>query len=79
MEMSGQIYAPAALPPGKESPLPIREEAERAPDPVYGKENMCLNYHESKLESSAVQPVAIPTELFRLQFVVLHKSILEPG
>jgi len=27
MEMSGQLHGPAALPPGKESPVPIGQEA----------------------------------------------------
>jgi hypothetical protein len=58
MEMRGQIYVPTALPPGKEPPLPIGEEPQRAPYPVYREEKSCLNYHESRLESSAVQPTA---------------------
>jgi hypothetical protein len=27
LEVSGQLHAPAALPPGKQSPVPISEEA----------------------------------------------------
>jgi len=35
MEVSGQLYAPAALPPGKEPLVHIRQEAGRAPGPVW--------------------------------------------
>jgi hypothetical protein len=34
MEVSGQLHAPVALIPGKESLFPIGEEAEWAPEPV---------------------------------------------
>jgi hypothetical protein len=34
MEASGQLHAPAALPPGKEPSVPIRYEAGWAPEPV---------------------------------------------
>jgi hypothetical protein len=33
--VSGQLHAPAALPPGKEPLVPIGEEAEWAPEPVW--------------------------------------------
>jgi hypothetical protein len=35
MEVSGQLYAPAALAPGKETPAPIGQEAGWAPEPVW--------------------------------------------
>jgi hypothetical protein len=35
MEASGQLHIPAALPPGKELPVPIREEAGWALEPVW--------------------------------------------
>jgi hypothetical protein len=35
MEMSGHLHAPAALPPGKEPPLPIEQEAEWTPEQVW--------------------------------------------
>jgi hypothetical protein len=35
IEVNGQLHAIAALPPGKESPVPIGYEAERAPEPVW--------------------------------------------
>jgi hypothetical protein len=33
MEASGQLHTPAALLPGKEPLVPVREEAGRAPEP----------------------------------------------
>jgi hypothetical protein len=35
MEVSGQLHAPAALPSGKEPPVPIGYEAGWAPQPVW--------------------------------------------
>jgi hypothetical protein len=35
MEVSGQLHAPAALPPGKEPLVPIGQEAGWAPEPVW--------------------------------------------
>jgi len=35
MEVSDQLHAPAALPPGKESAVSIGQEAGWAPDPVW--------------------------------------------
>jgi len=35
MEVSGQLYATTALPPGKELPVPIGKEAGWAPEPVW--------------------------------------------
>jgi hypothetical protein len=34
MEVSGQLHDPAALPPGKEPPVPIGKEAGWAPEPT---------------------------------------------
>jgi hypothetical protein len=35
MEVSSQLHAPAALPPGTELPVPIEYEAGWAPEPVW--------------------------------------------
>jgi hypothetical protein len=35
LEVSGQLHAPAALPPGKEPPVPIGLETGWAPEPVW--------------------------------------------
>jgi hypothetical protein len=35
MEVSGQLHAPAALPPGKETPVSTGYEAEWAPEPFW--------------------------------------------
>jgi hypothetical protein len=40
MEVSGQLHAPAALPPGKEPLVPIGQEAGWAPEPFWMQ---CLN------------------------------------
>jgi hypothetical protein len=35
LEVSGQLNAPTALPPGEEPPVPIGKEAGWAPEPVW--------------------------------------------
>jgi hypothetical protein len=35
MEVSGLLHAPAVLPPEKEPPVPIQQEVEYTPDPVW--------------------------------------------
>jgi hypothetical protein len=66
--MSGQLHAPAALPPGKEPPVPNGYEAGWAAEPVWNSwrgEKSCP-YTDSNLDPSAIQPVAVPTALSRL-------------
>jgi hypothetical protein len=64
MEVSGQLDAPAALPPGKEPTVPFGQEAGWL-------ENRSGRYGEEKhlnptgYGTQVVQPVAIPTELSR--------------
>jgi hypothetical protein len=60
LEVSGQLHAPAALPPGKELPVPIVQEAGWTPVPVWTtwrRENF-WPYRDSNSDSSVVQPVA---------------------
>jgi hypothetical protein len=58
MEVSGQLHAPAALPPGKEPLVPIRYEAGWAPEPFWTR------WFKEKFSAPAgnrtpiVQPVA---------------------
>jgi len=57
MEMSGHLHDPAAFSPGKEPPLPISQEVECAPEPVWsgGEEKnptICCEY------TPVIQPVA---------------------
>jgi hypothetical protein len=57
MEVSGQLHAPAALPPGKELLVPIGEEAGWAPEPFWTwwwREK----FRESNPRTPIVQPVA---------------------
>jgi hypothetical protein len=66
MEVSGQLYAPAALPP-----VPILCEAGRAPEPVWTlcriETSLALQGNELRsLGHLACSPVTIPTELSRL-------------
>jgi hypothetical protein len=58
--VSGQLRAPAALPPGEETPVPIEEEAGCTPDPVWTtwrRENS-WPYRDLNSDPSVVQPVA---------------------
>jgi hypothetical protein len=58
--VSGQLRSPAALPPGKEPPVPIGFEAGWAPEPVWTtwrKDKSC-SYRDSNSDPSVVQPVA---------------------
>jgi hypothetical protein len=58
MEASGQLHAPAALPSGKEPPVPMEQEAGWAPEPawtLWSKEK-CLSPAGNR--TPAVQPVA---------------------
>jgi hypothetical protein len=60
--VTGQLQAPAALPPGKEPPVHIRQEAGWAPESdwtVWKEENSCIAGNQTR----AVQPVAIPTPI----------------
>jgi hypothetical protein len=58
--MSGQLHTQAALPPGKQAPVPIRQEAGWAAEPVWttwGRENSSP-YRDSNSDPSVVQPVS---------------------
>jgi hypothetical protein len=60
MEVSGQIHAPAALPPGKEPSVPIEYEVGWTPDPVWmtwGSENSCSHW-DLNSDPLVVQAVA---------------------
>jgi hypothetical protein len=69
MEVSGQLQALAALPPGKEPLVPTGYEAGWAPESVWTLWNKEISYpcRESHPDSLAAQAVAIPTELSWLQ------------
>jgi hypothetical protein len=58
--MSGQLHAPAALPPGKEPPVPIEQEVGWTSEPVWTiwiRENS-WPHRDSNSDFSVVQPVA---------------------
>jgi hypothetical protein len=54
--VSGQLHVPAALPPGKERPVPIGYEIGWTPEPVWT--TWRRPYRDSYSDPSAVQPVA---------------------
>jgi hypothetical protein len=69
MEASGQLHAPAALPPGKEPPAPIGQEAGRVPEPKYTETELTLLVNVISLDFNA------PVPAFH-KFLNLKKSIL---
>jgi hypothetical protein len=61
MEVSGQLHTPAALPPGKEPPVPIAQEAGWASEPVWTRcpwEKFPAPAGNQTPNHSIVQPVA---------------------
>jgi hypothetical protein len=58
MEVSGQLHAPAALPPGKEPLVPIGYEAGWAPEPVWMRLRKKNSNPLPGLELPIIQPVA---------------------
>jgi hypothetical protein len=56
--VSGELHAPAALHPGKQTPLPIGQEAGWAPG-QYGRYAEYRNVASSGNRTPAVHPVAI--------------------
>jgi hypothetical protein len=60
MEMSDQVHTPVVLPPGKELPVPIVEEAGWAPEPFGTLWNTEKSFTSVRNRSLAV---AMPTEL----------------
>jgi hypothetical protein len=64
MEESGQIHAPAALPPRNKLPLFIIYEAASTSEPVWTLFRCLLPWCELNYNFSAIQPVASP--LYRL-------------
>jgi hypothetical protein len=60
LEVSGHLYAPVALLPGQETPVPIGYEAEWTSEPVWKSRRggkSCL-HRDSNSDPSAIQPVA---------------------
>jgi hypothetical protein len=60
MELSGQLHAPAALPPGKEPVIRIGYEVGWTPEPVWTTWGSKNSYPHRDLNSdpSVVQPLA---------------------
>jgi len=78
MEVSGQLHAPATLPPGKEPLVPIGLEAECAQSRS-GRGEEKNSQPLPRLEPPNIQPVAqrYTTELFRL--LLLKWMLKEQG
>jgi hypothetical protein len=67
MEMSGELHAPASLPPGMQPPVPIVWEAGRASEPVWTLWEQFLVFTANRTPTPRLSSlVAIPTELSRL-------------
>jgi hypothetical protein len=66
MEVSGQLHAPAVLTPGKEHPVPIGEEAEWAPEPVWTRCRI-----EKPPSPGRIRTPIIPVCVFNLSSVVV--------
>jgi hypothetical protein len=82
--MSGQLHAPAALPPGKEPTVPTGQEVGWAPEPIlttWRRENTTL-YRDSNSDPSVAQlaasrytDCAIPAPtvtIYRCQYYISH-------
>jgi hypothetical protein len=53
MEVSGQLKAAATLPPRKEPPVPMEQEAGWAPEPIVNSQN-CVHPQSDILNSAQV-------------------------
>jgi hypothetical protein len=72
IQMSGQLHAAAALPPGKEPLIQIEEEARQAPEPAW----MLWEREKSLVPTGNRNPVvAIPTQLSQLHKVTCCNNI----
>jgi hypothetical protein len=60
MEVNVHFHVPAALPPGKGPPVPIGQEAGRAPEPVWTtwRREYSWPYRDWNSDPSVIQPVA---------------------
>jgi hypothetical protein len=67
MEVSGQLYAPVALPPGKNPSAHriTRRVGVRIALNGYGEQKIPYPYQASNTENSSTYRVAIPTTLFQ--------------
>jgi hypothetical protein len=76
MEVSGPLNALGALPLGKESSIPIEYEVGRAPEAVWTLWKKIKDLTPARNPTPLLQPIAIPTELARLTYLGVVKSIL---
>jgi hypothetical protein len=70
LEVSGQIHAPAALPLGKEPPVPIGEEGGWATEPVWTtwRRQNCWSYRDSNSDPSVGQSIASSYTDYAIQY-----------
>jgi hypothetical protein len=76
VEVSGQLHVPAALPPGKESPVQGAGCYRTGIDIVECRQISC-SCQKSNSNHPNPQPVAIPTDMARLQWDNLVKLIVD--
>jgi len=62
MEVIGQLHASAGLPPEKEPPVPVEQEAGSAPQPVWTFRIRKTSLPRPGIEPRTVQPVALCTD-----------------
>jgi len=67
MEVIGQLHASAGLPPGKEPPVLIEQEAWWAPQPVWTLRIREISLPRPGIEPRTVQPVAYSLSRQRYQ------------
>jgi hypothetical protein len=62
MEISGQLHAPAALSPGKKTPVPSEYEIGWALEPILDKRQISCTFYESNHDSSVELDVLVPNK-----------------
>jgi hypothetical protein len=72
MEVSGQLHSPAALPPGKETPITIGYEDGSAPEPIW----MTEENHENSQSVESVTAVRFKFRAVGIQYKIVKANII---